>query len=457
MYAILDIETTGGKYNEEGVTEIAIYRFDGHEIVDQFASLINPERPIQPYVVKLTGITNEMLVRAPKFYQVAKRIIEITEGCILVAHNALFDTRILREEFSRLGYDFQRESLCTVELSQKLLPNLPSYNLEKLTKYLGIPLVNRHRAQGDAQATVALFKLLLSKDTAKNIISQTLKTNEKLPPEPRLIAMAERAPSKVGIYFLYNIQNRIIYIGRAKNIRKRLLQHFTYDNRKSKRLQKEVASVSFELTGNELIARLAELEAVRATKALYNRRPNGKKIYTHQLSLKKEKDGYLYLELIPADGRKSPILTFNNFSEAVDTLETLSQDNAICLKKTNLKNPNHISKCCDEDVTTYNQTIHKFIEEKSLYKKNALLLLNGRNVEERSVIWVARGKVKGFGFFNLNHQITKSDILNNILNTVSDVPNATHIVQQYLLKNKFLKVINLDDKSNQEMLKLGHL
>lgn len=457
MYAILDIETTGGKYNEEGITEIAIYRFDGHEIVDQFASLINPERPIQPYVVKLTGITNEMLVRAPKFYQVAKRIIEITEGCILVAHNALFDTRILREEFSRLGYDFQRESLCTVELSQKLLPNLPSYNLEKLTKYLGIPLVNRHRAQGDAQATVALFKLLLSKDTAKNIISQTLKTNEKLPPEPRLIAMAERAPSKVGIYFLYNIQNRIIYIGRAKNIRKRLLQHFTYDNRKSKRLQKEVASVSFELTGNELIARLAELEAVRATKALYNRRPNGKKIYTHQLSLKKEKDGYLYLELIPADGRKSPILTFNNFSEAVDTLETLSQDNAICLKKTNLKNPNHISKCCDEDVTTYNQTIHKFIEEKSLYKKNALLLLNGRNVEERSVIWVARGKVKGFGFFNLNHQITKSDILNNILNTVSDVPNATHIVQQYLLKNKFLKVINLDDKSNQEMLKLGHL
>lgn len=457
MYAILDIETTGGKYNEEGITEIAIYRFDGHEIVDQFASLINPERPIQPYVVKLTGITNEMLVRAPKFYQVAKRIIEITEGCILVAHNALFDTRILRKEFSRLGYDFQRESLCTVELSQKLLPNLPSYNLEKLTKYLGIPLVNRHRAQGDAQATVALFKLLLSKDTAKNIISQTLKTNEKLPPEPRLIAMAERAPSKVGIYFLYNIQNRIIYIGRAKNIRKRLLQHFTYDNRKSKRLQKEVASVSFELTGNELIARLAELEAVRATKALYNSRPNGKKIYTHQLSLKKEKDGYLYLELIPADGRKSPILTFNNFSEAVDTLETLSQDNAICLKKTNLKNPNHISKCCDEDVTTYNQTIHKFIEEKSLYKKNALLLLNGRNVEERSVIWVARGKVKGFGFFNLNHQITKSDILNNILNTVSDVPNATHIVQQYLLKNKFLKVINLDDKSNQEMLKLGHL
>ncbi len=457
MYAILDIETTGGKYNEEGITEIAIYRFDGHEIVDQFASLINPERPIQPYVVKLTGITNEMLVRAPKFYQVAKRIIEITEGCILVAHNALFDSRILREEFSRLGYDYQRESLCTVELSQKLLPNLPSYNLEKLTKYLGIPLVNRHRAQGDAQATVALFKLLLSKDSSKNIISQTLKTNEKLPPEPRLIAMAERAPSKVGIYFLYNIQNRIIYIGRAKNIRKRLLQHFTYDNRKSKRLQKEVASITFELTGNELIARLAELEAIRSTKALYNRRITGKKIYTHQLNLKKNDDGYFYLELSNADGRKSPVLTFDNYSQAVETLESLSREDYFCLKRTNLKNPTHISKSCQEDSITYNQSIQQFLDEKSLYKKNTLLILNGRNVEERSVIWISRGKVKGFGFFSLNHQITKSDILNNILNAVEDAPNATHIVQQYFLKNKFLKVINLDKKSNQELLKLGNL
>ena len=126
MYAILDIETTGGKYNEEGITEIAIYRFDGHEIVDQFSSLVNPERSIQPFVVNLTGINNQTLRNAPKFYEVAKRIIEITEDCILVAHNAKFDNRILTTEFDRLGYTYSKKTLCTVELSKKLIPNLPS-------------------------------------------------------------------------------------------------------------------------------------------------------------------------------------------------------------------------------------------------------------------------------------------------------------------------------------------
>ncbi len=122
MYAILDIETTGGQFNEEGITEIAIYKFDGHEVVDQFISLVNPEKEIQPFVVKLTGINNAMLRSAPKFYEVAKRIIEITQDCIVVAHNSSFDYRILRTEFNRLGYDFIRPTLCTVELSKKLIP-----------------------------------------------------------------------------------------------------------------------------------------------------------------------------------------------------------------------------------------------------------------------------------------------------------------------------------------------
>ena len=120
MYAILDLETTGGKYNEEGVTEVAIYKFDGHKVVDQFISLVNPERPIQAFVVGLTGINNAMLRNAPKFYEVAKRIIEITQDCIIVAHNAQFDYRILQLEFDRLGYDYQRKSLCTVELATRI-------------------------------------------------------------------------------------------------------------------------------------------------------------------------------------------------------------------------------------------------------------------------------------------------------------------------------------------------
>ena len=175
MYAILDIETTGGKFNEEGITEIAIYKFDGHEVLDQFISLVNPEREIQEFVVKLTGINSKMLRNAPKFYEVAKRIVEITKDCILIAHNAAFDYRILRTEFNRLGFDFQRNTLCTVELSQQLMPNQPSYSLGKLTRSLGIPITDRHRASGDALATIQLFKLLLEKDTKKNIIQNSIK------------------------------------------------------------------------------------------------------------------------------------------------------------------------------------------------------------------------------------------------------------------------------------------
>lgn len=170
MYAILDIETTGGKYDEEGITEIAIYKHDGEKITDQFSSLVNPQIEIQPFVQKLTGISSKMLSNAPKFYEIAKRIIEITEDCIIVAHNSVFDYRILQTEFRRLGYAFERKSLCTVVLSKILLPDQPSYSLGKLVRNLGIPFSDQHRAQGDAKVTVKLFELLLEKDLKKNIL-----------------------------------------------------------------------------------------------------------------------------------------------------------------------------------------------------------------------------------------------------------------------------------------------
>ncbi|MFN7100721.1 MAG: exonuclease domain-containing protein, partial [Flavobacterium sp.] len=214
MYAILDIETTGGQFNEEGITEIAIYKFDGHEIVDQFISLVNPEIPIQPFVVKLTGINNAMLTSAPKFFEVAKRIIEITEGCVIVAHNASFDYRILRTEFRRLGYDFEAKTLCTVALSQKLLPEQPSHSLGKLVRALGIPMADRHRASGDALATVKLFKILLEKDLEKEIVKDFIKLEVQKGIAPKLLDIVSGLPNKTGVYYIYNEKGTLIYIGK---------------------------------------------------------------------------------------------------------------------------------------------------------------------------------------------------------------------------------------------------
>ena len=256
MYAILDIETTGGKFNEEGITEIAIYKFDGHEVVDQFISLVNPEIPIQEFVVKLTGINNKMLRNAPKFFEVAKRIIEITSDCVLVAHNAAFDNRILKTEFNRLGFNFDRNTLCTVELSKKLIENESSYSLGKLTKSLGIPMSDRHRASGDALATIQLFKLLLEKDSEKKIIQKSIKYFDRRLRKQKIKNLIEETPDVLGVFYIHNSSGNVIFIGRGKNIKNEVNRLFIKTTKRALKIQERATSISFDLTGNELFTRL---------------------------------------------------------------------------------------------------------------------------------------------------------------------------------------------------------
>ena len=270
MYSILDVETTGGKFNEEGITEIAIYRFDGEKIVDQFVSLINPEIPIQPFVQQLTGINDKMLINAPKFFQIAKRILEITENSILVAHNSSFDYRMLKIEFERLGYQFNISQLCTVKLSKKLIPDLKSYKLGNLVKNLGIPISNRHRASGDALATVELFKLLLLKDNEK-IIVNSLITETKSSSKNKWQKLINKLPNDVGIYYFHDQNGKIIYIGKSNNIKNRVNQHLTGKSKKSLNIQLEAFDITFERTGSELIALLKENTEIKKHKPKFNK------------------------------------------------------------------------------------------------------------------------------------------------------------------------------------------
>ncbi|HJN54435.1 MAG TPA: 3'-5' exonuclease [Flavobacteriaceae bacterium] len=174
IYAIIDIETTGGKFNEERITEIAIYKFQDKKLSDQLHTLVNSVKKIQPFIQNLTGITDKMLKNKPKFIDISEEIIDITSNCILVAHNANFDYRVLRNEFTNIGVSFNRKTLCTIELSKELLPGRDSYSLGKLAKSLGIKIENRHRANGDAMATLKLLKILLEKDKG-NVIEKLTK------------------------------------------------------------------------------------------------------------------------------------------------------------------------------------------------------------------------------------------------------------------------------------------
>lgn len=281
MYAIIDIETTGGKFNEEGMTEIAIHKFNGKKVVDQLITLVNPEIPIQPFVVQLTGINNKMLRNAPKFHEIAKRIIDITEGCIIVAHNANFDYRILRNEFDRLGYKYIKDSLCTVELSRKLIPNQESYSLGKLCRSLGIPMSDRHRANGDALATIQLFKMLLSKDVEKSIIKANIKTAGKSKPKlnNKLQDILDKSPRKTGVFYLHNQKGDIIYIGKNRNIRNGVNQILLRTSKRAKTIHKQLFDISFEETGSLLIANIKSNEEVALNQPHFNT-PNKKHIPT---------------------------------------------------------------------------------------------------------------------------------------------------------------------------------
>ena len=454
MYSILDIETTGGKYNEEGITEIAVYKFDGHKVVDQFISLVNPEIPIQPFVVGLTGINNEMLRNAPKFYEVAKRIVEITEGTIIVAHNAKFDYRILRTEFKRLGFEFERESLCTVELSKKLIPGQNSYSLGKLVRALGIPLSDRHRANGDAQATVKLFKMLLAKDTGKEILKSSVRNAPKNQMDTKLIRLLEGVPSITGVYYLHDADGEIIYIGKSRNIKKRVNQHFTSENRKSREIQKEVASVSYEATGNELNALLKENEEIKRNKPKYNKALT-RTIFSYALYQSTDADGYVHLKIGKADGRKKNVTTFTNLQQAKAMLESIVEEYNLCQRLTGLHSGsgscfNHSIRECkgacvgEESAEEYNARVLEVLEKYSYENKNMLVIDRGRDVDEKSALLVEEGKFKGIGYFNLNHQLNNVDIIRSIITPMESDRDAQHIIQNYLRKNNRVKIIKLD-------------
>ena len=451
MYAILDIETTGGQFNEEGITEIAIYKFDGHEVVDQFISLVNPEIPIQPFVVKLTGINNAMLISAPKFFEVAKRIIEITNDCVIVAHNASFDYRILRTEFRRLGYDFEARTLCTVELSKKLLPEQPSHSLGKLVRALGIPMADRHRASGDALATIKLFKILLEKDLEKEIVKDFIKLEVEKGIAPKLLDIVSNLPSTTGVYYIHNEQGNLIYIGKSRNIKKRINQHFTGTSAKCKKIQTQVFTVTYDETGSELIALLKESQEIKINKPILNRAQR-KSIFQYALYAEKDEKGYLNLKIQKADGRKREITSFASLQEAKNALFRITAHYNLCQKLTGLYDTKtncfqySIKECdgaCIGEVypEVYNARVQEFIEKNTFENQNMILTDKGRNVSERSAVLIENGIYKGYAFYDLNYQINNIEILRNIIIPMQNNRDTKNIIQGHIRKSKTLKTI----------------
>ncbi|WP_149276015.1 exonuclease domain-containing protein [Pareuzebyella sediminis] len=457
MYAILDIETTGGKFNEEGITEIAIHKFDGHQVVDKFISLVNPEKVIQPFVVNLTGINNKMLSTAPKFHEVAKRIVEITEDTVLVAHNAQFDYRILRTEFKRLGYNFERKTLCTVDLSKRLIPEAESHSLGKLVRSLGIPVSDRHRANGDALATLKLFKVLLAKDSDKTIIKGVIRKETHGELSERQLDIVESLPSETGLYYMHDKYGEIIFLGKSSNLKKRVNQHFTNTGNRARQLQKATKKVTYEKTGTELIALLKENEELRRNRPRFNQKLPAVN-YSYGIRTKKNENGYELLKTEKTRNHKGFFAVFNGLVAATNFISKVTKEFELCEQLNGISaSENHCDNldrndcfgaCINrEDPENYNSRVYKAISKYSLVDKSVVLIDKGRDTGEKSVILIKNGNFEGLGYCELNHQINSPSILESIITPMESSANNLHIIESYLRRKRVQKILELSYSS----------
>ncbi len=454
MYAIVDIETTGGSARLEKITEIAIYLHDGNQVIDEFVTLINPERNIPYYITSLTGITNEMVEDAPRFYEVAKKIVEFTEGRTFVAHNARFDYSFLREEFKSLGFNFSRHLLDTVALSRRLLPGHKSYSLGNICKDLQITINGRHRAAGDAFATVRLFEILMEKDSELNECGKRLMKNTKLSKlNPNLDpSKIEKIPEEPGVYYFYNDKHDLIYIGKSRNLQQRISTHLSNNStNKAMEMRDMISDIDWEPTGSELIALLKESSEIKLNKPVYNRaqRRSGFQWGIYRFM---DAKGYINYMYSTVNNEKIPVSVFTSKEKVKSKISQVIEKYGLCQKLCGLYDTNGacfhhqvgmcLGACCGkESPGEYNERAEKVMEEFTFSRKNFFIIDRGRDCEERCAVKIVNGKYSGYGYFNINDMGFGLSAVHECIKSCSDNHDVQTILKQYLRSNKVEKII----------------
>ena len=447
MYSVVDIETTGNGYKGQKITEISIFIFDGKKIIDEFTSLVNPEQKIPYFITNLTGITEAMVRTAPKFYEIAKKVAEITKDTVFVAHNVNFDYNIIRDEFKSLGFDFKRKKLCTVRLSRKIIPGLASYSLGNICSAEGIEIAARHRAKGDAEATVELFRRLIKRDQ-KFTINSFLNAKSREATLPPLLdkQVVDRLPERHGVYYFKNAQKEVIYVGKANNIKQRVISHF-YDKKKKERTMcLETADISYTETGSELIALLHESSEIKHLYPKFNRaqRKAGEAV---GLFSYEDQKGILHLAFNRLKLTPNPIMKFYSMAACRSTLEKICSAFELCPKychlQTNVNTCFHyqLQQCrgiCSEKETieSYNKRVHKAIKSLGLQTDNLVITENGRNDKELGFVLILNGIYQGFGYVDKKLEFNSLEDYLAHINPQKDNRDVQRILKSYLSKNE---------------------
>ncbi len=429
IYAIVDIETSGGSHGNR-ITEVAVVKTDGKIILDTYETLVNPEIFIPKSISLLTGITNAMVDSAPRFDEIADELMEQLKDCVFVAHNVSFDYGIIKNHYEDLGIPFNQKKLCTVRLAKGIIPGHASYSLGKICNDLGIANHSRHRAMGDAMATTILFNLLKKQD-AEDFITYSLNQLNKETTIPPNLEKSEydSLPQTAGVYYLMGENLEILYVGKAKNIKQRITQHFTEKSRAKSELLRKIHHISFEETGNELIALLLESDEIKKHFPPYNKAQKFK-TQNYHVCYYQGQDDILRVDVFLKKYATNSISSFSSMVMAKDFLYQLVEKWSLCPKYAGLERTKtncYLGDACQlcsgtVSAETYNDLV---LEATNMHqtKESLLIFGDGRTAEEKSVVLLKEGDYHGFGYVATEN----ADSIEEVLSCIKPYRNNTDI------------------------------
>jgi len=453
LYAVVDIETTGGYAASNGITEIAVFVTDGMHVVREFHTLLNPYYTIPRFVESLTGITNAMVADERDFKSIADELYELLQDKIFVAHNVNFDYSFVKHHFQQAGYELNCKKLCTIRLSRKIIPGLRGYGLEKICHHLGIDIADRHRASGDAAATVKLFHHLLENDTNSDVQTM-LRGNSKEQFLPPNIPAQEikNMPHCPGVYYFHDKKGKVIYVGKAKNLSKRVNSHFSNNktNKQKQEFLKKIYHVTYRETGTELMAFI--LESIEIKK-LWPEQNRSQKRFQQVYGLYSYQDNNGYIRLFIEKKKKNlkALLTFNLITDAYNQLKKLVDDFELCpklcfLQSAKIDCQSFLEKKCKgacerkESAEDYNARVTECIFHLEKGLPSFAVVDDGLTEHEQSCILVEKGKFYGMGYLPSDANVAEIDELKNYLTTYSENDYIRGMIYQYAERYPYKKV-----------------
>ena len=457
MYAIVDIETTGGYAAAHGIMEISIHVFDGSIVVKKFETLINPRQSIPRYIQAMTGITDEMVVSAPLFEQVAGAVYDHLNDNVFIAHNVNFDYSFVKSHLEACGYQYNAKRLCTVRLSRKIFPGFPSYGLGKLCHSLDIQIYNRHRAGGDAEATVKVFQKLLENDSQQYIVKSLQRSSKEqiFPPNvPK--EHFENLPYSPGVYYFHNQKGKIIYVGKAKNIRYRVHSHFSsnLDSRQKQNFIRYTYAISFHTCGTELMACILESSEIKRLWPIFNySQKRWEDIYG--LFTYEDQNGYLRFAIEKNKKHLTPVHNFHYLVDGHSMLRKLIREFHLCPRLCFMQSGNEpcgkeCSGACDqkEKAEIYNKRVDEAIQSLSL-KPSFAIVDKGVNGDDRSCILVLNGKLFGMGYIPTDTQITDAEQLKDYVQPYKENSFIRNLLNGFAARYPSKLVILTNSSVNQ--------